>query len=204
MEIKNATFLLGVTTLDKCPPPDLPEIAFIGRSNVGKSSLINTLTGRKKLARISNSPGKTREINFYLINNNRLYLVDLPGYGYAKVSRKHRTLWSKSIEQYLLERSNLRLVLQLIDSRHEPTALDQDILIWLAENKIPFCNILTKADKLSGRQQRLSVVRLENIHDKLNMEIPILLSSSQTLLGKKEILTLIDEFTRDEKQVDSV
>lgn len=203
MEIKNAQFLLGVTSLDQCPSPDLPEVAFIGRSNVGKSSLINTLTDRKNLARISNTPGKTREINFYLINKNSFYLVDLPGYGFAKVPRKNRTLWGKAVEQYLLERSNLRLVLHLIDSRHTPTALDQDMMFWLAENQITFSNILTKADKLSGRRQQLSIDQLKKIHDQMNMEIPILLSSSHTRQGKQEILSLIEEFTGYEKQVNS-
>lgn len=200
MQITKAQFLLGATSLEQCPPTDIPEVAFIGRSNVGKSSLINTLMGRKNLARISNTPGKTREINFYLINNDLLYLADLPGYGFAKVSRKDRTLWGAAIEHYLLNRPNLRLVVQLIDNRHEPTELDEEIMFWLAENGITFANILTKADKLSKNRQHQNLERVKEIQADMNIEVPVLMSSSRTRQGLDDILLLIEEFTLDHVQ----
>lgn len=200
MEITKAQFLLGATSLEECPPPDFPEVAFIGRSNVGKSSLINSLVGRKNLARTSNTPGKTREINFYLINNDLMYLADLPGYGFAKVSRKDRTLWGAASEHYLLNRPNLRLVVQLIDHRHEPTALDEEIMIWLAENGITFANVLTKADKLSRSRQQQNLERVKKIQAEMNIEVPVLMSSSHTREGLDDILLLIEEFTLDHAQ----
>lgn len=147
MKITSAEFVLGVANLRQLPREDRKEIAFLGRSNVGKSSLINTLCSRKSLARSSSSPGKTRELNYYLINK-QFHYVDLPGYGFAKVPEQIRSSWGKLIEQYLKTRRQLVLVVVLVDSRHEPTALDMMMVGWLEYYDIPFLVALTKADKL--------------------------------------------------------
>ncbi len=194
MEIRQAEFLLSATKLEECPQSDLPEICFAGRSNVGKSSLINYLTNRKKLARISNTPGKTQQLNYYVINSGEYHLVDLPGYGYAKVSMKERALWSKEIQRYLLERQNIKMIFQLVDCRHEPTEKDEEFMYWLAEHQRPFSVILTKMDKLSKNKQQQSLARLKRIHKEMNIEVPIIISSSETRTGREEILRLIEEF----------
>jgi len=147
MKITSAEFILGVADLKQLPREDFKEIAFLGRSNVGKSSLINSLCNRKSLARSSSDPGKTRQLNYYLINK-QFYCVDLPGYGFAKVPEQIRSSWGKLIEQYLKTRRQLALVVQLVDARHEPTALDMMMVGWLEYYDIPFIVTLTKADKL--------------------------------------------------------
>lgn len=147
MRLISAEFALGVAALRQLPKETQAEVAFLGRSNVGKSSLINKLCNRKALARSSSDPGKTRELNYYLINK-QFYFVDLPGYGYAKVPEQIRSSWGKLIEQYLKTRENLSLVVQLIDSRHEPTELDMMMVGWLEYYEIPFVVALTKSDKL--------------------------------------------------------
>ncbi|MBI5474909.1 MAG: YihA family ribosome biogenesis GTP-binding protein [Ignavibacteriae bacterium] len=147
MKLTSAEFALGVAALRQLPKEVHAEVAFLGRSNVGKSSLINKLCNRKTLARSSTTPGKTRELNYYLINK-QFYFVDLPGYGYAKVPEQIRSSWGKLIEQYLKTRENLSLVVQLIDSRHEPTELDMMMVGWLEYYEIPFVVALTKSDKL--------------------------------------------------------
>lgn len=147
MPIPQAEFQQSGTGPQHYPKDDLPEIAVVGRSNVGKSSLLNALMHRRNLAHTSSTPGKTRLVNFFLIDK-RYRLVDLPGYGYAKVSKTDRAVWGKMIEEYLLNRPNLRLVVSLIDIRHEPTALDRDLLAWLEETDHPYVVILTKSDKV--------------------------------------------------------
>src|SRR5579872_4190460 len=151
MEIKSATYVISSPSVAGCPKPDRPEYAFIGRSNVGKSSLINMLTRNAKLAKTSNTPGKTQLINHFLINNS-FYIVDLPGYGFAKVSQSTRATWEKMIEGYLKERTNLMTVFALIDSRHEPQEKDLEFLSKLGEWGIPFNVIFTKADKSTQRE----------------------------------------------------
>jgi len=146
--IKTVTFVSAGNNPDKCPAPDLPEYAFIGRSNVGKSSLLNMIAGRKSLARISVSPGKTQSINHYLVND-AWYLVDLPGYGYAKVSKTMREKWSGFTSKYLIERPNLMCLFQLIDSRIEPQAIDLSFSNFLGAEKIPFVLAFTKSDKVT-------------------------------------------------------
>src|SRR5947209_718611 len=151
MDITKATYVISSPTVAGCPKPDKPEYAFIGRSNVGKSSLINMLTNQSKLAKTSNTPGKTQLINHFLINNS-FYIVDLPGYGFAKVSQKTRSAWEKMIEGYLKERLSLVTVFVLIDSRHEPQNIDLEFLRKLGEWGVPFNIIFTKADKTSQRE----------------------------------------------------
>ena len=143
-----ATFITSAPQLEDCPPMILPEFCFAGRSNVGKSSLINALLKRKNLARTSNMPGKTQQMNYYKVGE-AFYLVDLPGYGYAKVPKTERERWGKNIRVYLTERETLRLVLHVIDARHPPSALDEDFFYWLATEQIPFSVVLSKADKIS-------------------------------------------------------
>jgi GTP-binding protein len=157
LKIKSAQFELSATSLDSCPESELPEFAFIGRSNVGKSSLINLLCNKDGLARVSSTPGRTREINFFTINNRAWCLVDLPGYGYAKVSKSSRRMFSEFISDYLTERSNLVCAFVLIDSRHSPQKIDQEFVQWLAENKIPFALVFTKTDKVSATVVRTNI-----------------------------------------------
>jgi len=151
MKIKSADFVISNTDIDKCPKERIPEYAFIGRSNVGKSSLINMLTGRKSHAKTSGKPGKTQLINHFKINDN-WFLVDLPGYGYAKVSKKNRSIFAKFIYKYLEKRENLICTFVLVDSRHEPQKIDMLFMEWLGQNQIPFVIIFTKMDKLSSSQ----------------------------------------------------
>jgi GTP-binding protein len=163
MEIKEAHFIVSNTDVKKCPPPNKPEYAFIGRSNVGKSSLINRLTNKKSLAKISGKPGKTRLINHYIINNE-WYLVDLPGYGYAEVPKKERLKWEQFIKRYILQRENLYCVFVLIDSRHEPQKPDLEFMEWLGISQIPFVIIFTKIDKLKPSELEKN---LKNYEEKI-------------------------------------
>ena len=149
MKIKSAKFELSALTFDTCPESELPEFAFIGRSNVGKSSLINLLCNEKALARVSSTPGRTREINFFTIND-AWSLVDLPGYGYAKVSKSDRGRFNVFVSDYLVERPNLVCAFVLIDSRHPPQKIDQEFIQWLIENKVPFALVFTKIDKVKA------------------------------------------------------
>lgn len=192
-EIKTAQFLMSNTNVKKCPAPDRPEYAFIGRSNVGKSSLINMLTNQKKLAKTSSRPGKTQLINHFIIND-RWYLVDLPGYGYAKVSKKARNKFQAYIVDYILQRENLYCLFVLIDSRLEPQAIDLDFISWLGEKQVPFALVFTKADKLGKTKLASAVAHYKKELKKQWAELPpVLVSSAETGLGKEEILSFIDD-----------
>lgn len=185
MRIKDAQYLLTAVRQSQYPPVNLAEVALVGRSNVGKSSLINCLTNRKSLARISGKPGKTRALNFYLVNGQFL-LVDLPGYGFAAVSGKMKLQWAKMIEDYLLYRKQLVGVVHLVDIRHSPTADDMDMAFWLEAHHIPRLTVATKADKISkGKWQK----QLNMIKKKLALEKGSLIPfSAVTGAGKEELL----------------
>ena len=193
MIIKDAKFIISNSRADMCPKHDRPEYALIGRSNVGKSSLINMLTGRKALAKTSSTPGKTLLINHFLINND-WYLVDLPGYGYAQRGKSEMSKLKSLIEHYVLEREELTCLFVLIDSRHELQAKDAEFIRMLGENGVPFGIIFTKADKLSKTAAKNNV---ENICKALSEEWeelpPYFVTSSATGLGKDEVLGFIDD-----------
>lgn len=193
MLIKSAAFIISATDLKKCPKPNFPEYAFVGRSNVGKSSLINTLTGRRKLAKISGAPGKTQLINHFLINK-KWYLTDLPGYGYAKASKKDKAKWKKMTENYILNRINLLCLFVLIDSRLEPQKSDMEFMGWLGKNQIPFAMVFTKTDKLSKNELDKQFATYKEHMLKTWEELPQnFLSSAKTGFGKNEILDFIEE-----------
>ena len=191
MEITSAKFVISNTQLDKCPQDGKPEYAFIGRSNVGKSSLINMLTKNKKLAMTSSTPGKTLLINHFLINE-QWYLVDLPGYGYAQRGKKQQEKITQIIENYILEREQMTCLFVLLDCRHEPQKIDLEFMEWLGENGIPFAIVFTKTDKLSGGKLKFSV---ENYKQRLSEQWeelpPIFTTSSEKGLGRKELLEYI-------------
>lgn len=193
MEIRSAKYLISSPRVELCPAPDRPEYAFIGRSNVGKSSLINMLTGQKALAKTSGSPGKTQMINHFIVNND-WYMVDLPGYGYAKVSQKQRASFGKMISSYLQQRPNLVTVFVLIDSRHKPQQIDLDFLAQLGEWEIPFNMIFTKADKSTQSEAAKNVKGFINAMREEWEFIPrSFLTSAVKGLGRKEVLGYIDE-----------
>lgn len=193
MEIRSAKYVISSPKVEGCPKPDMPEYAFIGRSNVGKSSLINMITGQSKLAKTSNTPGKTQLINHFLVNNS-FYVVDLPGYGFAKVSQTTRATWEKMIAGYLQHRTNLVTVFVLVDSRHEPQELDLEFLRRLGAWGIPFNIIFTKADKST---QRIAAKNARLFVETMKAEweyIPrTFMSSSVKFLGRKDILGYIGE-----------
>lgn len=192
MKIKKAVFLKSTTEYKKCPPPILPEYAFIGRSNVGKSSLINMLTGYGHLAKTSAKPGKTQLINHFIVNDD-WYLVDLPGYGYAKVGKQLRAKWDNMIQDYLKNRENLQCVFVLIDSRLEPQPLDLEFMEWLAISGIPFAMIFTKADKQTRNKTLQLVQQYKKRMTEHWEEIPVyFITSSETGDGRDEILKFID------------
>lgn len=190
MKITSAEFVVGVTTLNHLPVTNLPEFVFLGRSNVGKSSLINALTNKKNLARTSGAPGKTRELNYYLINDT-LYFVDLPGFGYAKAPEQLRASWGKFIEQYLQTRKQIKLAFHLMDARHEPTELDEALVGWLDFYKIPFVVILTKADKLARSKIANFVKNAEEVFSTYSSCQHIVPFSSFTGDGKTDLLKII-------------
>ena len=197
MEIKESRFIKSSSALEQCPPPKKAEFAFIGRSNVGKSSLINMLTGRKSLAKISSKPGKTQLINHFEIDGS-WYLVDLPGYGWSKVSKQKKADWGVMIEEYLLKRETLACLFVLIDSRLEPQIIDYEFITWLGEQEIPFAMVFTKTDKQS--KSKFQSIKAKHLRQLKNAweEIPILFESSaidQT--GKKEILSFAEEIISD-------
>jgi GTP-binding protein len=192
MIIKEATFIASNTTVDKCPETDLPEYAFIGRSNVGKSSLINMLTNQRKLAKTSSFPGKTQLINHFKINDN-WYLVDLPGYGWAKVSKESREKWAKMIRAYLQNRKNLACVFLLIDSRHEPQKSDLEFINLLGTLGIPFVLVFTKTDKQSTLKTSEAVKAYKKQLAETWEELPqMFLTSSEERKGREEILDFIE------------
>ena len=193
MIIKDAKFIISNSRADMCPKHDRPEYAFIGRSNVGKSSLINMLTGRKALAKTSSTPGKTLLINHFLINND-WYLVDLPGYGYAQRGKSEVSKLKSLIEHYVLEREELTCLFVLIDSRHELQAKDAEFIRLLGENGVPFGIIFTKADKLSKTAAKNNVEHIcKSLSEEWEELPPYFVTSSATGLGKDEVLDFIDD-----------
>ncbi len=193
MKIKTADFVISNSDVSKCPKEQLPEYAFIGRSNVGKSSLINMLTDRNKLAKISGRPGKTQLINHFKINNT-WFLVDLPGYGYAKVSKTIKQTFQSFIKNYFLQREQLICTFVLIDCRHEPQKIDLEFMEFLGENGIPFCIIFTKADKvklseLNRNVQIYSKTMTQTIWETMPQHF---VSSASNATGREEILEFID------------
>jgi GTP-binding protein len=193
MIINTAKFVKSSPEFRKCPEPNKPEYAFIGRSNVGKSSLINAITNHKKLAKTSGTPGKTQLINHFEIND-WWYLVDLPGYGFAKISKTMRAQWEKMIMDYLYQRPNLMTTFILIDSRHEPQKLDKDLLDWFGSNQLPFTIVFTKADKLTKKRLGDSLQVYRNyLSQQWETLPPMIVSSAIDKLGVEEILNVIDE-----------
>ena len=191
MEIKSAEFIISNTRIDRCPQDSLPEYAFIGRSNVGKSSLINMLTRKPKLAMTSATPGKTMLINHVLINK-AWYLVDLPGYGYAQRGKKAKDKLTQIIESYILGREQMTNLFLLIDIRHEPLAIDLEFIEWLGENGVPFSIVFTKADKLGIQRQRENVERyLARLSEQWEELPPHFVTSSEKGLGRAELLDYI-------------
>lgn len=192
MEIKSATFVVSNTDYKKCPDTRLPEYAFIGRSNVGKSSLINMLTNNKNLAKTSVRPGKTQLINHFLINKN-WYIVDLPGYGYARISKSARTEWKKMVTDYLFHRETLINTFVLIDSRLSPQRIDLDFLSLLGRNGIPLSIVFTKVDKQNQRETALNVNAFKKALAEEWEELPpIFITSSVSGTGRSKILDYID------------
>ena len=193
MEITKAEFVSSVADVRKCPAPDKPEFAFIGRSNVGKSSLLNMLTNRKNLAKTSNKPGKTQTINHFIIDD-RWYLVDLPGYGYASVSKEKRAGFGKIIESYVLKRENLNCLFILLDSRHEPQKIDLEFIQWAGEKAIPLALVFTKADKLTKNQLKKNIANYQaTLHRTWEELPPIAVTSSADKTGKEDLLSIIGE-----------
>jgi len=192
MKIKSAEFVISNTDVTKCPKEQLPEYAFIGRSNVGKSSLINMLTERKNLAKTSGKPGKTQLINHFKINDN-WFLVDLPGYGYAKISKSKRQSFQIFITEYFLQRPQLICSFVLVDVRHEPQKIDVDFMRFLGENQIPFCIIFTKSDKVKGSilHKNLLTYKTELLKTWEVMP-PHFVTSATHKNGRKELLDYID------------
>lgn len=191
MQIKSAEFIISNTDYTKCPKSDKPEYAFIGRSNVGKSSLVNKITNRTKLAKVSSKPGKTQLINHFLINDE-WFMVDLPGYGYAKVAKSSRQKWEKFVQDYLLRRENLYCLFVLVDARHEPQKIDVEFIQWLGENGIPFALIFTKSDKLSTQKLKTNIEFYKAELLKQWEELPpSFITSSVNGNGIDELLTYI-------------
>lgn len=197
MKITEAIFLQSNTDYEKCPKPDKPEYAFIGRSNVGKSSLINALVQKKNLAKTSQTPGKTQLINHFQIDK-KWYLVDLPGYGYAKVSKTDREKFEKMIHQYLENRENLIYTFVLVDIRHEPQKIDMEFMNNLGEQGIPFCIVFTKADKLSQTAVNKSLEVYQTQMLETWEEMPqFFVTSSVNGNGREEILATIDQLNKE-------
>lgn len=193
MIIKSASYVTSSAKISQCPPPDKPEYAFIGRSNVGKSSLINMIVTKKGLAKISGTPGKTRTVNHFIINDS-WYLVDLPGYGYARASQKQREEWSRLINAYVTKRENLISLFVLIDSRHEPIASDLEFMEKMALNGVAFARVFTKADKAGQRETEKNLA----LHNKIMLErwesLPVTFITSATKAkGRDELLNYISE-----------
>ncbi|TVQ10297.1 MAG: YihA family ribosome biogenesis GTP-binding protein [Bacteroidetes bacterium] len=197
MEINSAEFIKSATHYKDCPAPSFPEYAFLGRSNVGKSSLINMLTDHKKLAKTSSTPGKTQLINHFLINGS-WYLADLPGFGFAKVSKKIRGTWEKMIQNYLLNRENLICSFLLIDSRLEPQKNDTENMEWFGSKGLPFALVFTKTDKLSSTalQSNLAFYR-KKLAENWDPLPDMFITSAEKKIGREEILGFIDHYNRE-------
>ncbi|WP_461487064.1 ribosome biogenesis GTP-binding protein YihA/YsxC, partial [Pedobacter sp.] len=197
MIIKSATFVVSNTKVSALPLPDMPEYAFIGRSNVGKSSLINMLVNQHGLAKTSQKPGKTQLINHFLINE-KWYIVDLPGYGYARVSKSSREKWEKFIRAYLTKRESLQCVFVLIDSRLEPQKIDLEFCSWLGERQIPFALVYTKADKQSGPKTDQNVAKFNKALLGWFEEVPpFFITSAENGQGKEKLLQFVTEVNED-------
>ena len=197
MKIRSAEFLMSNSNVIKAPKDRIPEYAFIGRSNVGKSSLINMLMERKDLAKISGKPGKTQLINHFKINHE-WFLVDLPGYGYAQISKKKRTIFQYFIENYFKEREQLVCTFVLIDSRHDPQKIDLEFMQFLGKTQIPFCLVFTKADKLGSSKINKQITSYKKkLLDTWETLPTTFLTSSTTGLGRKEFLEFIDGINQD-------
>ncbi|HBW87141.1 MAG TPA: YihA family ribosome biogenesis GTP-binding protein [Crocinitomicaceae bacterium] len=193
MIVKTAEFIISNTEVSKCPNDGLPEFAFIGRSNVGKSSLINMLTGKKNLAKTSGTPGKTQLINHFLINE-KWYLVDLPGYGYAKSARSNRSKWEKFIAEFLSKRQTLQNTFVLLDARLEPQKIDLEFMSWCGERQLPFSMVFTKIDKLSSSALQKNLARYKKEMLKYWEEMPpVFTTSSESAFGKESLLQYIDK-----------
>ena len=193
MKIISAEFLISNTDYKKCPNDNVPDFAFIGRSNVGKSSLINMLCNHKNLAKTSATPGKTQLINHFSINNKQWYLVDLPGYGYARTSKSNRAKWEGMIVNYLCKREHLYCVFVLIDSRLEPQKIDLEFLDWLGEKELPFVLVFTKIDKISAVQTEKNIAAFKREMSKTWEELPpVFKTSAVQNKGREEILELIE------------
>ena len=191
MKINQAKFITSSQNVSQCPKGDLPEYAFIGRSNVGKSSLINMLTGRKSLAKTSSTPGKTRLINHFLIDE-AWYLCDLPGYGYAKVSKKQREQFARMIEDYASHRHNLVCFFVLVDSRIPPQEIDLDFIEWLGDSQLPFVILYTKCDKVSQKERYQSISAMKEILSETWAELPLIIETSAVKgTGRDEVLEFI-------------
>ena len=199
MQVKTATFVISNTDHQKCPTDGRPEYAFIGRSNVGKSSLINMLTNNKNLAKTSGKPGKTQLINHFIINDD-WYLVDLPGYGYAKTSKLNRVKWEQFIADYLCNRPSLTNVFVLIDARLEPQKIDLEFMNWCGEKGIPFSMVFTKIDKLSSSALRKNLAKYKKEMLKFWDELPpVFTTSSESGFGKEKVLNYIDFINKELK-----
>jgi GTP-binding protein len=196
VRIQSAKFIKSATQLPDCPSAEFPEFAFIGRSNVGKSSLINLLTNKNDLARVSKTPGRTREINFFKIND-QWALVDLPGYGYAKVSQSMRDQFNEFVSDYILHRENLCGTFVLVDSRHSPQKIDLQFVAWLIDCEIPFALIFTKTDKIKPKVVQKNINQFKEAMKEFSSGEPIVFqSSASTREGRQEILMFIDEATK--------
>lgn len=197
MKISSATYTGSFPKESACPKDSRVEFAFIGRSNVGKSSLINMLVNRKDLARVSNRPGKTQTINFYLINDH-WHLVDLPGYGYAQVSKGTRSAWGRMIEDYLTKRQNLQCALVLLDSNIPPQAIDMDFINWLGEKGVPFVIVYTKTDRLSKNQLQRNIQQIQQaLLSNWNELPPQFITSANKTKGRDEVLAFLEQVISD-------
>lgn len=193
MEIKNSQFVISAPTVEKCPKDNMPEYAFIGRSNVGKSSLINMLCNHKGLAKTSATPGKTLLINLFLVNRE-WYLVDLPGYGYAKRSKSVQDQLQRMISSYILQRQQLVNVFVLIDIRHDPQKIDREFIDWLGVSSVPFSIVFTKADKLGPVKARQNAERwMESLRDTWETLPPYFITSSEKKTGRQEVIDYIGQ-----------
>lgn len=193
MEIKNSQFVISAPTVEKCPKDNKPEYAFIGRSNVGKSSLINMLCNHKGLAKTSATPGKTLLINLFLVNRE-WYLVDLPGYGYAKRSKSVQDQLQRMISSYILQRQQLVNVFVLIDIRHDPQKIDREFIDWLGVSSVPFSIVFTKADKLGPVKARQNAERwMESLRDTWETLPPYFITSSEKKTGRQEVIEYIGQ-----------